>query len=213
MKRCSGCKKEKPVSEYGKNRTRKDGLQHCCKECRRQRAALNRDEINAKRTAYYAENRDKILAQQAQYRSEHQEELRAYQARYRAENPEKSRAAVVRWHKRNPERVKEIKATSRAKNPQASRSNCQKRRAQKNGAPLIQKTDLATVAKRSKYCCGICGGKVDMKLRVPDRMAPTEDHIIPLSLGGSHIYANLQLAHLVCNSGKRDRYEGQLAIL
>jgi hypothetical protein len=34
MKKCSGCGKLKPRSEYSKDRTKKDGLYHLCKVCR-----------------------------------------------------------------------------------------------------------------------------------------------------------------------------------
>ncbi|RLC32266.1 MAG: hypothetical protein DRH37_01045 [Deltaproteobacteria bacterium] len=33
-KQCSGCGKQKPVSEFSKDRTKKDGLYHLCKTCR-----------------------------------------------------------------------------------------------------------------------------------------------------------------------------------
>ena len=33
MKKCPGCKLEKPLNQYGKNKSRKDGLQRECKEC------------------------------------------------------------------------------------------------------------------------------------------------------------------------------------
>lgn len=33
MKKCSCCQKELPESEFWKNRSAKDGLQHCCKSC------------------------------------------------------------------------------------------------------------------------------------------------------------------------------------
>jgi len=35
LKRCSRCKQEKPVTEFGKHQRRKDGLQSYCRECKR----------------------------------------------------------------------------------------------------------------------------------------------------------------------------------
>jgi 5-methylcytosine-specific restriction endonuclease McrA len=41
-------------------------------------------------------------------------------------------------------------------------------------------------------------------------LAPSLDHIVPLSLGGSpDSPANLQLTHLRCNLAKRDRPAGE----
>jgi hypothetical protein len=34
MKTCSGCGKQKPRSEFSRDRTKKDGLYHLCKVCR-----------------------------------------------------------------------------------------------------------------------------------------------------------------------------------
>ena len=36
-KRCSRCKIEKPLSEFHRNKSRKDGLNHDCKECKNAR--------------------------------------------------------------------------------------------------------------------------------------------------------------------------------
>lgn len=54
--------------------------------------------------------------------------------------------------------------------------------------------------------CAICGNLVDKKLRFPNPMCATVDHIIPVSRGGhpSDI-DNLQLAHLCCNRAKSDK--------
>lgn len=54
--------------------------------------------------------------------------------------------------------------------------------------------------------CGICGHPVDFSLKPPHPMAPTIDHIIPVSKNGhpSDI-DNLQLAHWTCNRQKSDK--------
>lgn len=40
---------------------------------------------------------------------------------------------------------------------------------------------------------------------MPDRLAPTLDHIIPLAAGGTHEPSNCQCAHFSCNSAKGAR--------
>ena len=48
---------------------------------------------------------------------------------------------------------------------------------------------------------------------VPDLLAPTLDHLIPLSQGGLHVLANVATAHFICNSRKQAKACGeQLAI-
>lgn len=59
-----------------------------------------------------------------------------------------------------------------------------------------------TIAERDKWTCHLCGGQVDRTLAVPNAMAATLDHIIPLAFGGSHDEANVALAHFICNSRK-----------
>lgn len=70
---------------------------------------------------------------------------------------------------------------------------------------------LHMIAVRDSFKCGLCGEPVDMTLAVPDRHAPTLDHIIPLSRGGEHTPDNVQLAHFICNSGKGNGITGTAA--
>ena len=54
--------------------------------------------------------------------------------------------------------------------------------------------------------CGICGKPVDVKLKPPNPLAPTVDHIIPVNKGGHpSAMENLQLAHATCNRQKSDK--------
>jgi len=86
------------------------------------------------------------------------------------------------------------------------------RRAVKRGADAEHYT-TAEIAARDKHRCQLCGGKVDMALRAPDPMSPTIDHIVPISRGGDDTKANVQLAHLGCNSSKGNRGGGEQLML
>ena len=64
--------------------------------------------------------------------------------------------------------------------------------------------DLTGLGARDDWTCGICGEPVDQARQVPDRMAPTIDHITPISHGGRHRWDNVQLSHFACNMAKAD---------
>ncbi|MCX4786475.1 HNH endonuclease [Streptomyces sp. NBC_01221] len=72
---------------------------------------------------------------------------------------------------------------------------------------------LLGIAERDRTRCGLCGGRVAMKQKVPHPKAPTIDHIVPVSEGGDDTRANVQLAHFRCNSVKGARGCQQLALI
>jgi 5-methylcytosine-specific restriction endonuclease McrA len=59
--------------------------------------------------------------------------------------------------------------------------------------------------ERDGWTCQLCLDPIDPALRVPDPMAATLDHVVPLAQGGSHSMQNLQAAHFMCNYMKGDR--------
>lgn len=61
--------------------------------------------------------------------------------------------------------------------------------------------------------CRLCGRLVSLSKHWPDPKSASIDHIIPLSKGGDDTYRNTQLAHLGCNSRKRDSVNGQQLLL
>jgi 5-methylcytosine-specific restriction endonuclease McrA len=68
----------------------------------------------------------------------------------------------------------------------------------------VEDVDRQILLKRDAGRCGICGVSVD----------PTcfdVDHIVPISRGGQHSYANTQIAHPRCNGRKRDKLMSDIA--
>lgn len=65
--------------------------------------------------------------------------------------------------------------------------------------------DVLDVFERDGWRCQICQKVVNRDLRHPHPQSPTLDHIVPLSCGGGHVRANVQLAHFRCNTLKRGK--------
>lgn len=64
------------------------------------------------------------------------------------------------------------------------------------------------VIKRFGGVCQICGKPINEKAIANGHVKkdyPSLDHIQPLSKGGTHTWDNVQLAHIGCNSRKRDK--------
>lgn len=85
-----------------------------------------------------------------------------------------------------------------------------RRRLDRMKHPGAEDIDLMTIAERDDWVCGICCEVVDRDLLYPDPMSRTTDHIRPLAKGGLHIVSNVQLAHLVCNVRKGDKFSEEV---
>lgn len=77
--------------------------------------------------------------------------------------------------------------------------------------PTIRRVDIF---ERDQWKCQLCGRTTPRRLLKDYRslQAPTLDHIVPLSIGGSHTVENLQCACRSCNSRKGAKPLGQLRI-
>lgn len=68
------------------------------------------------------------------------------------------------------------------------------------------KAKLLRIAKAQDLPCAICGREIDYKLKYPDPMSASADHIIPISKGGHPSdFDNLQITHLCCNISKSNK--------
>lgn len=129
-----------------------------------------------------------------------QSKKRDYAKRYRAGNRETERARYLRWKEENPDKFKSHKKAMKILRRSDTVSEYE------NGITV------EALYEASKGICKICGGICDLNdyRYVGDTFVagdnyPSIDHIIPLSKGGSHTWANVQLAHRICNSHKYNK--------
>jgi 5-methylcytosine-specific restriction endonuclease McrA len=122
---CTKCGVNKPLSEFHKKKSTKDGLQCACKVCiLAENAAYknaHREESSAYNKAYYAQNREKVLA---------------YGSQWAKDNKEKVNARAKRYRDRNPERAKESRAKYDAANRDKNLARC-KRYRESNPAAVL----------------------------------------------------------------------------
>ena len=88
------------------------------------------------------------------------------------------------------------------------RGSSVRRRCRKYRVPYHTGITLPKVYRRDGGICQICGKPTDWNDKAWGEhlgpMHPTIDHIVALASGGGHTWDNVQLAHAICNSYKRD---------
>lgn len=108
MKTCSRCKEAKSKSEFGKDKSQKDGLQHRCKACRK--------ESNNK---YYEQNKEAIREKGRKYREANREAIREQRRKYREANREVIRERKKKYWEANREAIHEKQRKYREANQEA----------------------------------------------------------------------------------------------
>jgi 5-methylcytosine-specific restriction endonuclease McrA len=70
-----------------------------------------------------------------------------------------------------------------------------------------EKINHLEVFEEHNWICVVCDQKIDKHLRLPNLMAATLEHIVPLCKGGTHTRDNVGPAHARCNFLKGDRLD------
>lgn len=101
---------------------------------------------------------------------------------------------------------------SRKCNNSENKSGNHSHRARKYGVPYESGVTLRKVYKRDGGVCYLCGERTDFNdawiiggCYICGDLYPTIDHVIPMSKGGGHTWANVRLACHKCNSIKSDK--------
>jgi 5-methylcytosine-specific restriction endonuclease McrA len=139
---------------------------------------------------------EKKRASDAAYYRANGDRVRAAAAAYYASNWEAGKQARRQYRKDNLERLRAYDLERHAENPERARSASRRRKARLRGADGTHTAaDVEEIAKAQRNRCAYC--KVSLRGRVRH-----EDHIIPISKGGSNRRSNIQLLCAPCNLAK-----------
>ena len=212
---CTDCKISIPLTQFSKRKASSDGLAYVCKLCTKSYKAhhreANRSKINAVDRARHWRDREKRVAlsqkwrrtnieyahqRESEYRLAHRQKIRrGHSVRYALNElyRETCKRRSQKWAKDNHERVTERVKIWQKAHPEARRIQSQRRRCRKINAPgsHTQQQWLALCAKHNNLC-----------LRCGQRKPLTQDHIQPLSRGGSNYIENIQPLCMNCNQVK-----------
>lgn len=120
---------------------------------------------------------------QKQYYQDNKEHLKEYRRQYSRNNPEKVKECNNQWKKDNRVKVNQYNRNQRALKKGAE------------GSHTIE--DRRHIYKHQSGKCLCCGKKFSFE-------ELTEDHIIPLSWGGTNYAWNIQLLCRSCNCAKKN---------
>jgi hypothetical protein len=215
-KRCTKCGKTKPLTEFYRDSHKASGIRSYCKECGRK---YKHD--------YYQKNREKEIEYTGKYRKEYDLTHTGHRKEYNSEyyqkhsdrwyedywsNPwnkrdyareyrrsKKGKLYYVGYYLTHKENILEYQKKYR-KTQSGKFAHIlaqQKRRAiKKKVKSTLTTAQWGKILEQQGNRCTICHKKFTSK------NPPTQDHIIPLLLGGPHTAENIQAVHQSCNSKK-----------
>lgn len=186
MKQCTKCGEIKPLNEFHKDRRNlSSGRVAQCKIC-----------VKKRTRKYYKENKPQIIARICKYEQLHQQEVASRHHKYYLAHRKEIIARSVRWGRENPEKAR-FKSTKWNKNhPEKIRETINRRRARKVAAiGSHTNKDFIELCEDTEWRCLRCGAPHTIKKL-------TEDHIVPLSKGGTDNIDNIQPLCGSCNGAK-----------
>ena len=193
MKVCSKCHQQKVEDSF-----RKASNKQCiaCIEKVRRAQRKNPEGERARRKLYRERHPERVKAQVKRWRTSHPEVVAAQKQRYQDKHPEVVAALNKRYRENHPEAETARHKRWRKAHPEAGRSERERER-RRQRERVRSKRRREEIYARDGGRCGICGTRVPF-----NRM--TLDHIVPRSKGGKNTPENLRLAHMMCNSARRD---------
>lgn len=179
FKQCATCNELKPATReyFHADKSKKGGLASTCKICARARARL--------------------------WGNTHRERRQLWHATHREQANTRSRL----WRKKHPEQTKVNNRLWRATHREQQKTHNRNHHARKHGAKGTHNAiDALAQYRRQRGKCYYCNHKMKpYGWKESCALQPTEDHVIPLSRGGSNGPENLVIACRECNERKHTK--------
>lgn len=196
MKFCSKCEEYRYPSDFPTRKDTKDGLSFWCRGC--MKTYMKKYNENKKR------NQSSLTPQQLE-KIEIIQTQRKTCARCKRPKPldefHNCKQLGLRKFSYCRQCKSDLDKLDRQTNKDKYRNNDARRRAQMRNVKT-ESVDRNLIYTRDDRICQICLQTIDSSLQWPDPQSFSIDHIIPISKGGTHTYANVQSAHLLCNIKK-----------
>lgn len=177
---CSTCKKEKPLIEFYKHKNRKDGYRGQCKNCFKTYPEKERQRSKK----WYENNREYALLMSKEYFKKHPEVNHKASKKYRDSHIEEKKIQVKKWRQNNHGKV--LESTRKRRNIKRGTT----------GSHTFGEWELLKI--QYGFTCPCCN-KSEPNIKL------TEDHIVPLSKGGSDYIENIQPLCGHCNFVKHTK--------
>lgn len=182
MKKCAICKELKPLSEFNKNKRKKDGLSTDCREC-----------VKVYLEEYRIKNKDKLLTQSREFKEKHRDSINT-KNRERYHDYKKHDTLFMR-KKRISNSIYKNRNKGKINSDTARRYTAKMKR-----CSLTTKEDfhiIALIYKQAEY------------LTINTGIKHHVDHIIPLQgkfVSGLHLPSNLQILTEKENCSKHNSF-------
>ena len=185
MKHCKKCGNDLPFTSFGKNKRMKDGYQFYCKECSRKENQRyyteNKEKVNAKNRRNYEENKEERLKQIKNWSNKNREKRNQIDRRSYIKHKAKRISKSLKWIKENPEKH--------------AKRNQERRATIRNLEANFTSVDWEKCKSIFNNTCAYCGKKSKLQ----------QEHVIPVSKGGTYTKDNILPACKSCNSSKNNR--------
>ena len=122
---------------------------------------------------------------------------------YPSQSPEYRREYRRRWREKNRAAYNAYAEDWRRRNLEKRRERENRRNALKRGA-TVERVDYSVILKRDGLFCYLCREHIS-------RSEVEYDHIIPITRGGSHSYANIAVACSTCNRSKGNKLPEEMS--